>query len=57
MPASNPVDSVIAEIADYAVNYDPTSELALDTARLCLMDSIGCALLAMDYTACTKLLG
>ncbi len=48
---------MIAEIADYAVNYDPTSELALDTARLCLMDSIGCALLAMDYTACTKLLG
>jgi 2-methylcitrate dehydratase len=53
----NPVDDVIAQIADYAVNYDPTSELALDTARLCLMDSIGCALLAMDYPACTKLLG
>jgi len=50
-------DDVIAQIADYAVNYDPTSELALDTARLCLMDSIGCALLAMDYPACTKLLG
>jgi 2-methylcitrate dehydratase len=54
---SNPVDSVIAQIADYAVNYDPTSDLALDTARLTLMDSIGCALLAMDYPACTKLLG
>ncbi len=53
----NTVDRVIAEIADYAVNYEPTSELALDTARLCLMDSIGCALLAMDYPACTKLLG
>jgi 2-methylcitrate dehydratase len=50
-------DSVIAAIADYAVNYKPTSELALDTARLTLMDSIGCALLAMDYPACTKLLG
>lgn len=50
-------DTVIAAIADYAVNYDPTSELALDTARLTLMDSIGCALLAMDYPACTKLLG
>ncbi|MBT4125855.1 MAG: bifunctional 2-methylcitrate dehydratase/aconitate hydratase [Chloroflexi bacterium] len=50
-------DSVIAAIAEYAVNYDPTSELALDTARLTLMDSIGCAMLAMDYQACTKLLG
>ena len=54
MPAT---DNVIAKIADYAVNYQPDSELALDTARLCLMDSIGCALLAMDYQACTKLLG
>ncbi len=50
-------DNVISRIADYAVNYQPDSELALDTARLCLMDSIGCALLAMDYPACTKLLG
>jgi len=50
-------DAVIAAISDYAVNYEPTSELALDTARLTLMDSIGCALLAMDYPACTKLLG
>tara|TARA_B100000470_G_scaffold154820_1_gene120771 strand:- start:629 stop:2053 length:1425 start_codon:yes stop_codon:yes gene_type:complete len=50
-------DNVIARIADYVVNYQPDSELALDTARLCLMDSIGCALLAMDYPACTKLLG
>jgi len=54
MPAT---DNVITKIADYAVNYQPDSELALDTARLCLMDSIGCALLAMDYQACTKLLG
>jgi len=55
--ASQQTDQVIAEIADYAVNYHPESELALDTARLTLMDSIGCALLAMDYPACTKLLG
>jgi 2-methylcitrate dehydratase len=50
-------DSVITAIADYAVNYKPESALALDTARLTLMDSIGCALLAMEYPACTKLLG
>lgn len=55
--ADQQTDQVIAEIAEYAVNYDPESELALDTARLTLMDSIGCALLAMDYQACTKLLG
>jgi len=57
VPNTNPTDDVISKIADYAVNYEPTSELALETARLCLMDSIGCALLAMNYPACTKLLG
>lgn len=50
-------DHVIAEIADYAVNYEIESDLALETARICLMDSIGCALLAMDFPACTRLLG
>ena len=57
MAEGQQTDGVIAAIADYAVNYKPTSELAFDTARLTLMDSIGCALLAMDYPACTKLLG
>ncbi|MDP6668083.1 MAG: bifunctional 2-methylcitrate dehydratase/aconitate hydratase, partial [Dehalococcoidia bacterium] len=50
-------DSVIAQIAECAVDYTPDSDLAMDTARLCLMDSIGCALLAMNYPACTRLLG
>ncbi|MCH8116256.1 MAG: MmgE/PrpD family protein, partial [Chloroflexi bacterium] len=50
-------DSVIAQIAEYAVEFEPESDLALDTARLCLMDSIGCALLALNYPACTRLLG
>jgi 2-methylcitrate dehydratase len=50
-------DAVIAEIAEYAISYEPESELAIDTARLCLMDSIGCALLALNYPACTRLLG
>ena len=40
-------DAVIAQIAEYAVEFEPESELALDTARLYLMDSIGCALLAV----------
>jgi 2-methylcitrate dehydratase len=34
-----------------------TSEEALDTARLCLMDTLGCGLLALSYPACVKLLG
>jgi hypothetical protein len=30
---------------------------ALDTARYCLMDTLGCGLLALQYPACVKLLG
>ncbi|MCP5120550.1 MAG: 2-methylcitrate dehydratase, partial [bacterium] len=29
----------------------------METARHCLMDSLGCAMLALNYPACTKLLG
>ena len=50
-------DAVIETIAEYAAGPDVGGDLALDTARLCLIDSIGCALLALNYPACTKLLG
>ncbi len=50
-------DKVIAEIADYALSYDIRSELAYTTARYCLMDTLGCGLEALEYPACTKLLG
>ena len=50
-------DKVIADIADYALSYEVTSELAYDTARYCLMDTLGCGLEALEYPACTKLLG
>ena len=51
-------DAVIAEIADYAcAEGSVASDEALRTARLCLMDSIGCAFLALNFPACTKLLG
>ena len=50
-------DPVIEAIAEYAAGPDVGGDLAFDTARLCLIDSIGCALLAMNYPACTKLLG
>jgi 2-methylcitrate dehydratase len=50
-------DKVIADIADYALNYEVTSELAYTTARACLIDTLGCGLEALEYPACTKLLG
>ena len=50
-------DAVIETIAEYAAGPDVGGDLAFDTARLCLIDSIGCALLALNYPACTKLLG
>ena len=54
-----PFDDLLQQIADYTL--DPAratgSAEALDTARLCLMDTLGCGLMALAYPACTKLLG
>ena len=50
-------DNVIQDIADYALNYKVTSEEALETARNCLMDTLGCGLLALKFPECTKHLG
>ena len=50
-------DAVIVEIADYVTNFQIESDLALDTARNCLIDTIGCGLLALTFPACTKMLG
>ncbi len=50
-------DEVLQDIADYVLNYKVTGELAFETARLCLLDTLGCGLEALEYTACTKLLG
>lgn len=50
-------DSVISEIANYVTNFEIESDLALDTARNCLIDTIGCGLLALKFPACTKMLG
>jgi len=52
-----PPDQVLVEIAEYVTNYVILSEDAFETARLCLLDSLGCALLALSYPECTKLLG
>jgi 2-methylcitrate dehydratase len=49
-------DQVLVDIADYVVSYQP-SKAALDAARLCLPDALACALDALDFPECTKLLG
>ena len=57
-PATRPApDQVIVDIADYVMSAPEPSALALDTARACLIDTLGCGLEALDYPACTKLLG
>jgi 2-methylcitrate dehydratase len=50
-------DQVLADIADYVLNYTITSDLAYTTAQHCLIDTLGCGLEALEYPACTKLLG
>ena len=50
-------DKVLTLIADYATKYEIKSDAAYDTARYCLMDTLGCGLEALEYPACTKLLG
>ncbi len=50
-------DKVLADIADYVIKYKVTNPLAYSTARSCLIDTLGCGLEALEYPACTKLLG
>ncbi|MGH8287413.1 MAG: bifunctional 2-methylcitrate dehydratase/aconitate hydratase [Steroidobacteraceae bacterium] len=50
-------DRVLTDIADYVLGADIASELANETARYCLIDTVGCGLEALEYPACTKLLG
>ncbi len=50
-------DQVLVDIAEYASSAVLDSPEAYTTARLCLMDTLGCGLEALEYPACTKLLG
>ncbi|QDT95866.1 bifunctional 2-methylcitrate dehydratase/aconitate hydratase [Gimesia aquarii] len=56
-------DRVIQDIADYVLDLDTgqtvveQSKETMETARYCWMDTIGCGLYALNYPACTKLLG
>ncbi len=56
--ASRPApDQALVDIADYVHDHTIDSELAYETARYCLMDTLACGFQALDYPACTKLLG
>src|SRR6476619_2727842 len=50
-------DKVLTLIADYATRYEIASDEAYETARYCLMDTLGFGFEALEYPACTKLLG
>ncbi len=47
-------DQPLADVADYVLDYDVTSDEAWDTARYMLMDALGCAMLAMKFPQCVK---
>ncbi len=50
-------DTVLTDIADYVTGYKIDSDLAYQTARYCLMDTLGCGILALKFPACTKMMG
>lgn len=50
-------DRLLVELADYVIDASIDSPEAYETARLCLLDTLGCGLLALRYPACTRLLG
>ncbi len=55
--SAQPFDQEIVDIVDYVLDYEITSDLAYKTAWNCLLDTIGCGLEALEYPACTKLMG
>lgn len=50
-------DDLLQKIADYVLYTPITSPLAYETASACLADSLGCAILALNFKECRKLLG
>ncbi|MDY6829617.1 MAG: bifunctional 2-methylcitrate dehydratase/aconitate hydratase [Pseudomonadota bacterium] len=50
-------DPELVKIVDYVLDYEISSDEAFDTARNCLMDTLGCGLLALRFPECTKHLG
>ncbi len=52
-----PADALLTQLTDYALDYTPTNIDAYDTARYCLIDSLGCALRSLDDADCRRVLG
>jgi len=50
-------DRVLSDIVNYVLDFKIKSELAIETAQACLIDTLGCGLEALEYPECTKLLG
>ena len=50
-------DQALVDIADYVCNYKVESDVAFETAHYCLMDTLACGFQALDFPACTKLMG
>ncbi|MEI7697842.1 MAG: bifunctional 2-methylcitrate dehydratase/aconitate hydratase [Actinomycetes bacterium] len=55
--SNQPYDQEIIDIVDYVEHYEIKSPVAYETAWNCFMDTLGCGLEALEYEACTKLLG
>jgi 2-methylcitrate dehydratase len=50
-------DPLLTEIADYVLQSRASSAEARRIARYCLIDTLGCGILALGFPACAKLLG
>ncbi|KAK9459508.1 uncharacterized protein V1516DRAFT_526240 [Lipomyces oligophaga] len=50
-------DQVLVDIADYIHDYKIDSDVAIETARLCFLDTLGCGLEALKYDNCARLVG
>ena len=50
-------DDLILKIANYVHDYEIKNDEAINTAKYCLMDTIGCGLLALTFPECKSLLG
>jgi 2-methylcitrate dehydratase len=55
--ARPPDDRLLTQIADYVLEFRADGTESRSIARYCLMDTLGCGILALNYPACTKLLG
>jgi len=50
-------DAVLQDIADYVHDYKVSTDLAWETARLCLIDTVGCGLEGLRFPECARLMG